>query len=114
MPCCALAAFIVGQIVIGFDAFKRFVFGRSPADEEIRNNPATEWLLFARAGHPEAGAAPLRPARAGLSLRWLAIAGALEITLAMGAVYGLRAHHQNDSSRAAAVECRRGAFWQSK
>lgn len=112
MPCCALAAFIVGQIVIGFDGFKRFVLGRPIGQEQIKNNPASEWLLFGGANTATIAASALRRR---LPARWIAVAAALEVVLAMGAVYGLRAHrnHLNDSSRAAA-ECRRGAVWQSQ
>jgi hypothetical protein len=112
MPCCALAAFIIGQIVIGFDAFKRFVLGRPIGQEEIKNNPASEWLLFGGSGAAEVSAPALR---IKMPIRWIAVAAALEIVLAMGAVYGVRTHrgHMNDASRAAA-ECRRGAIWQSR
>ena len=42
MPCCALAAFILGQILIGLDGIKRF-FGI--AVSAAPDNPATQWRL---------------------------------------------------------------------
>lgn len=96
MPCCAFAAFILGQILIGFDAVKRFVLGRStPAVV----NPATEWRL----GAPTAVAS-----RSRYSLKWFAIAAPIEIALVLGAGYGLRAHrdHANEASALSAVLCR--------
>jgi hypothetical protein len=85
MPCCAFAAFILGQILIGFDALKRFVLGRSASATEIAVNPATEWRLGV--------AAIAAPARKHSSFRWLALAASIEVALMLGAGYGLRAHH---------------------
>lgn len=84
MPCCAFAAFILGQILIGFDAIKRFVLGRSASVADIAVNPATEWRL----------GAPRNVASSGrrYPLGWLAVAASLEIALMLGAGYGLRAH----------------------
>jgi hypothetical protein len=108
MPCCALAAFIFGQVVLGFDALKRFVL-RRPAAEPIRANPATEWSLFSSSNGLLAAKAP-RPRR--LSFRWLMVASALEIALAAGAVYGLRAHHAHahEPGRAVAESPRSALF----
>ena len=96
MPCCAFAAFILGQILIGFDAVKRLVFGRStPAVI----NPATEWRL----GTP-AVAAP----RSRISPKWFAVAAPIEIALVLGAGYGLHLHknHAHEASALSAVVCR--------
>jgi len=96
MPCCAFAAFILGQVLIGFDAVKRFVFGRTtPAVV----NPATEWRL----GAPAAPASRSRHA-----FRWFAIAAPIEIALVLGAGYGLHAHrsHDHEASALGALVCR--------
>lgn len=85
MPCCAFAAFIVGQILIGLDAFKRLVLRRSSSPDDIPINPASEWRL----GAP---AYAMGRARSPSALRWLAVAGSLEIVLALGAAYALRSH----------------------
>src|SRR5581483_11375771 len=110
MPCCALAAFIVGQIVIGFDAFKRFVLGSRYSPREADVNAATDWLLFS----PARGG--IRAARPPKPLRWLAAAAALEIFLTAGAAYALREHrtHAAGGERRVAQECRRGTLWQSQ
>jgi hypothetical protein len=87
MPCCAFAAFILGQILIGFDAVKRFVLRRDVAI--LPDNAATEWRLHdARS--------LVTPASCGFlsrrNVRWIAIAASLEIALALGSIYGIRAH----------------------
>ena len=95
MPCCAFAAFILGQILIGFDAVKRFVFGRSTPTVI---NPATEWRL---------GAPPV-PSRPRYSFKWFAVAAPIEIALVLGAGYGLHLHknHAHEASALSAVVCR--------
>ncbi len=45
MPCCAFAAFIISQIVLGFGAIKRFVLRSEDSLADAPNNPATEWRL---------------------------------------------------------------------
>jgi hypothetical protein len=87
MPCCAFAAFILGQILIGFDGFKRFVLRRDAAI--VPDNAATEWRLI-DARSPDA--APAHTFYSGRSVRWIAIAASLEMMLAIGAFYGIRAH----------------------
>ncbi len=108
MPCCALAAFVVGQIVIGFDAFKRFVLGARYAPKEPDVNPAAQWLLFAPGREETRAARGLRP------LRWVAAAAALEVVLTAGAAYALRAHraHPSAGDQRVVQECRRGIPWQ--
>jgi hypothetical protein len=90
MPCCAFAAFIVSQVVLGFGAVKRFVLRSSDAFEDAPSNFATEWRLI---GAPVLAA----PSRRRFGLRILAIAAAIEILLAIGAAYGyhLLAHHHH-------------------
>jgi hypothetical protein len=86
MPCCAFAAFIISQIVLGFGAIKKFVL-RSPDDlHQAPNNPATEWRLVG--GAPAVAAAPVRR----FGVRALAFAASIEILLAVGALYGYHAH----------------------
>src|SRR5713226_5576341 len=95
MPCCAFAAFILGQILIGLDAIKRFVFRRTSLEQP--DNPATEWRLATAHVPPAARRGVFR---AG-SIRWLAVATLLELVLAIGSFCGLRAHlhhHHHDAS----------------
>lgn len=89
MPCCAFAAFIISQIVLGFGAFKRFVLRRDDSVEAAPNNPATEWRLNAAA--PALSAPPSRGF--GIcGIRALAFATSIEILLAVGAAYGYHRH----------------------
>src|ERR1700687_3370960 len=91
MPCCAFAAFIVSQVVLGFGAIKRFVLRSDEPIDDAPSNPATEWRLI--------GGAPALavPARRRHGLRILAIAASVEILLAISAAYGyhLHAHHHH-------------------
>lgn len=88
MPCCAFAAFIVGQILVGLNAAKRFLFGAS-ADAEVRANPATEWSLSGGAPVPSSAA---KPAIRLHGTRWFAVAAVIETALVLGGAYGLHAH----------------------
>jgi hypothetical protein len=101
MPCCAFAAFIVGQILLGFDAVKRFVFGGS-SDASAPDNPATEWRL-AGVGSPSAVKATNY--RRGPGARWFAVAAIIEMALLFGGAYGIRSHfhHHADHSRVASI-----------
>ncbi len=94
MPCCAFAAFIVSQIVLGFTVIKKSVLRSGDDLNEVSINPATEWRLIG--GAP---ALPL-PARRRVGLLTLALAASIEILLAAGAVYGyhLHAHHHHVAS----------------
>ena len=98
MPCCALAAFILVQVLIGLDGIKRF-FGI--AASATPTNPATEWRLN--------GIAPPRKSPPQLGVRWAAVVGILEIALVAGGAYGLRAHfgHGHDCNPAQIEQCRR-------
>ena len=98
MPCCALAAFILGQALIGLDGIKRF-FGIAASATPI--NPATEWRL-------NSIALP-RKSRPRLGVRWAAVVAMLEIALVAGGVYGLRAHFEagHDSNLAQIERCPR-------
>jgi hypothetical protein len=91
MPCCALAAFIVSQIVLGVGAIKKFVLRSGDSLEDAPSNPPTEWRLIG--GAP----APAAPSRRRFTVRALAIAGSIEILLAIGAAYGyhLHTHHHH-------------------
>ncbi|MDO8434080.1 MAG: hypothetical protein Q7S58_16910 [Candidatus Binatus sp.] len=106
MPCCAFAAFIVGQILIGLDGFKRFVLRRDAAI--VPDNAATAWRLDG-AGSPAPGAGRAFSGRR--SIRWIAIAASLEVALAIGGIYGIRAHHHaahHHASQLASAEVSRG------
>ena len=92
MPCCAFAAFIVSQIVLGFGAVKKFLLrSGDPTADEIPSNPATEWRLI---GGAAALATP--PARR-FGIRTLVLAASIEIVLVVGAAYGyhVHAHHHH-------------------
>jgi hypothetical protein len=101
MPCCAFAAFILSQVVLGFGVIRRFVLRSGDTLDDAPSNLATEWRLI--------GAAPATaPAQSnrGLGLRTLAIAASIEILLAIGAAYGyhLHTHHNHhDLARVASV-----------
>jgi hypothetical protein len=98
VPCCALAAFILGQVLIGLDGIKRF-FGM--AASATPNNPATEWRLNS--------IAPPRKWRPRLGVRWAALVAILEIALVAGGAYGLRARFGpgHDSNLAQIERCPR-------
>jgi hypothetical protein len=87
MPCCAFAAFIVGQILLGLNAVKRFFFGAS-SNADVPDNPATQWRLSG-AGPTTIARAPMR---GRLGPRWIAVAAVIEIALMTGGAYALRAH----------------------
>jgi hypothetical protein len=111
MPCCAFAAFILSQIVVGLAAIKNFVMNR-PADslESIPDNPATEWRLVrdaaTMASMPAARSSTLRLA-ARLSFRTIAIAASIEILLISGSAYGilLHRHHHHAAVDSKAAIC---------
>ena len=86
MPCCAFAAFIISQIVLGFGAVKRFMLRSGDALDDAPNNPATEWRLIG------AGPALATTPRPRWGVRTLALAASIEILLGAGAVYGYRLH----------------------
>jgi hypothetical protein len=91
MPCCAFAAFIVSQIVLGFSAVKKLLLRSGDSGDEAPNNPATEWRLIG--GAPAIAATPIRR----FGIRALALAASIEIVIAAGAAYGyhLHAHHHH-------------------
>src|SRR2546430_1877257 len=91
MPCCAFAAFIISEIVLGFGALRRFVLKSGDDLDEAPSNPATEWRLI---GAAPAFATP--PARR-FGMRTFAIATSIEVLLAVGAAYGyhLHSHHHH-------------------
>jgi hypothetical protein len=76
-----LAAFILGQVLIGLDGIKRFL---GIATSAAPDNPATEWRL--------GGVTTPRKSSPRLGLRWAAVVAILEIALMAGGTYGLRAH----------------------
>jgi hypothetical protein len=91
MPCCAFAACIISQIVLGFGAFKRFVLRSGDVLDDAPSNPATEWRLIG--GAPAFAAPPVRR----FGTRMLALAVSIEILLALGAAcgYHLHTHHHH-------------------
>ena len=97
MPCCAFAAFIISQIVLGLGAIKKFVLRTGDSLEDAPNNPATEWRLI--------GGAPAlaTPSSRRFGMRALALAASIEILLAAGAAYGYHAHMQHHHHHEAAT-----------
>ena len=88
MPCCAFAAFLFGQLVLGFAVIKRAVLGRN-AESERQTNAAVEWRLGEH-GRSTPSKTLWRPRRLAMPL--FALAALLEIALLFGAIYGVRAH----------------------
>src|ERR1700730_7680743 len=101
MPCCAFAAFIISQVVLGFGAIKRFVMKSGNSLDDAPNNPATEWRLIGAA--PALATPPVR----SFGMRTLALAASIEILLAVSAVYGYHVHahhhHHHDLSSVASA-----------
>jgi hypothetical protein len=89
MPCCAFAAFLFSQVILGIAAVKRIVPG-ARAGGRVQTNAAVEWRLPESGG--AAAASVIRPA----SLRRLRIpiltVALIELVLLCGALYGVRAH----------------------
>jgi hypothetical protein len=101
LPCCAFAAAIVAQLLVGLRVVKRVFFGADEASAS--RNPAVEWRLqpvSARLVEPPA------PSSARLfgrwSLRGLAFVAAIEAAIVIGVAYGLLEHagHGEHSSHA--------------
>ena len=95
MPCCAFAAFVIGQFILAYAAVKRTLFG-VVVDER---NAAVEWRLDA-----PIAAAP-RPAllRSRRAIGGLALAAAVELLLIFGAIHGLTEHLRHGADHAAHV-----------
>jgi hypothetical protein len=87
MPCCAFAACIVAQLLLGVRAMKRAIFGQG-AGESAARNLAVEWRLDPVAA-PSSDLAPAFAAGflSRRSLRGLALAAALEIVIVLGAIW---------------------------
>jgi len=102
MPCCAFAAFIVSQVVLGFGVIKRFILRSDDTLDDAPSNPATEWRLIGAAPAPTAPQSSRR-----LGPHTLAIAASIEILLVIGAAYGYRLHthhhHRRDLASVASV-----------
>src|SRR5262249_44828293 len=92
MPCCAFAAAIVAQLILGVRVIKRVIFG-STAGESAARNLAVEWRLgWAAAASPDLAAGSGGWLRGRRPLRGLALAAALELVIVLGAVYGIAEH----------------------
>jgi hypothetical protein len=90
MPCCAFAAFLLGQLLLGLAALKRVFLGRSAA-ADVPLNAAVEWRLL-----PATGSSPNTPSRGWPRRRvwtWTFAAAALiEAALVVGAIQLARTH----------------------
>jgi hypothetical protein len=97
MPCCAFAACIVAQLLLGVGAIKRAIFGPGARESAVRNF-AVEWRLDSA---PAASLDLARPSAGWLlgrrSLRGLALAAALEVVIVLGAIYGVVGHFGHGS-----------------
>jgi hypothetical protein len=92
MPCCAFAACIVAQLLLGARAIKRAIFGQR-AGEAAARNLAVEWRLdSAAAASLELAPPSNRWLMSRRSLRGLALAAALEVAIVFGAIYEVVEH----------------------
>ena len=87
MPCCAFAAFLFSQLVLGLAAIKRIVLP-SRTESRAQTNAVVEWRL-AEPGGASSSAIP-RPRR--LSMPIFALAALLELALLCGTIYSVRVH----------------------
>lgn len=92
MPCCALAACIIGQFLLAWSLVKRSLTGVSASEE----NATVEWRLGATAP-----AASTIDVRSGWR-RSLPLLVALELAIVLAGIYGVRAHFAHDDDPAAA------------
>ena len=101
MPCCALAACIVGQFVLAFHALRRALFGAP--DETTLRNSAVEWRLDAEAAPSLAPAR--RPAwlKSRRAVGGLALAAVVELLIVLGGIYGVIEHFGHGAHHAAHV-----------
>lgn len=92
MPCCAFAACIVAQLILGVRAVKRALFGGA-ADAFTARNSAVEWRLDSAAATSVDVASPsLAWLRDRRSLRFLVLAAGFEVVIVVGAIYGVVEH----------------------
>jgi hypothetical protein len=91
LPCCAFAAAIIAQLLVGIRIVKRALIG---ADETSAvRNPVVEWRLepaSARRVEPPASSSVRLLGR--WPLRGLAFAVAIEAAIVLGVAYGLWGH----------------------
>jgi hypothetical protein len=106
MPCCAFAACIVGQLLLGFGALKRALFGD---DGSAARNAAVEWRLDSPVSPPLDPAPRWAALRSRRALGGLALAAALELLIVLGAVYGVIEHLGHGKGHAAHVHAAAGA-----
>ena len=83
MPCCAFAAFILGQVILAIGAIKRSVFGAS-----IENSPASNAVVAWSLGQARPALTPRRGIAIGHG-RIFAAAACIELLLVAGAIYGI-------------------------
>ena len=89
MPCCAFAAFLFSQLILGVAAVRRIVLG-ARAESRSQTNAAVEWRLLGSGGAAMIQPTSWRPRR--LSLPIFALAALIELAVLCGAIYGVRAH----------------------
>jgi hypothetical protein len=91
MPCCALAAFLFGQLIVGCAAVKRRVLG-GRAQTRLPSNAAVEWRLSESGGATASVIRPTLPRPRRLSMPIFALAVLIELALLWGAIHGVRTH----------------------
>ena len=89
MPCCAVAAAIVGQLLLGLRAVRRALFGGD--DGAAARNDAVEWRLDSPRT-PVIEAAPRRAQTRRFSVRGFAVVAIVELLILFGAVSGVAKH----------------------
>jgi hypothetical protein len=104
MPCCAFAACIVAQIILGVSAVKRALFGSGVESPE--RNPAVEWRLDSPPAPSLDLAAGRLPRRR--SLRVLALAAAVELVIIVAGIYGVVEHFGHGHGGEHAAHAQRG------
>ena len=91
MPCCAFAAFLFGQLIVGCAAVKRRVLG-TRAQTRLHSNATVEWRLLESAGATAPAIRPRLLRRRRLSMPIFALAALLELALLFGAICSVRTH----------------------
>lgn len=89
MPCCAFAAAIVGQLMLGLGAVRRVLFGGDGGS--AARNDVVEWRLDSSYS-PAVEASPRWAWARRFGVRGLAIAAVVELLILFGAVYGVAEH----------------------
>jgi len=102
LPCCAFAAAIIAQLLVGLRVVKRTLFGAG--DASAARNPAVEWRLepaSVRRVEPPPSSSGWVLGR--WSFRGLAFAAAIEAAIVLGVAYGLWEHAGHSAAHSSHV-----------